>query len=224
MLCEKCKTKVKMTTEFITEVIGKQAAFRVTGKNSKVKDASEMSDLPEDDSSASSSVNLWGITIKKVWSSYENAKDPLNVDAVKTEPKEKPCIVETDSLKRSDPLEAAGIKNEPEEDAGVLKIQTPSFLKDDSEEDYASSEDHNEDSDDSNYEEYKELHNQAKPRRTEALTFTCATCKESYPDFDTLTAHIKSKVNLDDLLCARLNIMNIYIFNICSPGMQQQFP
>lgn len=122
--------------------------------------------------SSSKPLKVGDITIKKVWS--VKMEDPLNFP-VKNEPLEAQHIVM--------------IKEEPSCDIEASNDGSS----------YAFSGSEETNSDDDEDEDYNA--DEGKPTRTnthqtvENLSFTCAKCKQSFADFNTLTVHITSRVS-----------------------------
>lgn len=105
-----------------------------------------------------------GITIKKVHESYH--QDPLDFESLHV---------------KSEPLETCLVKYEPEE----------SFANEEPSDDNGFSDP---DNDDDDFSPDPKVSNSSSMMKVADLSFTCANCKISFDDFDTLTKHITSRV------------------------------
>lgn len=182
--CDSCVTKVKAANDFIQSVLELQNELNMNVANTSsagagsTKESSRASQDVTKSISSKSNLNVRGITIKKISSPPESMLyDPIHVD-IKGEPADVLCIKE-------EPFDVPTL-DIFNEDSSSYASEIGVEVSDD------------DDDDDDDYNERKTTKPKQRPsqRQTiENLSFTCAKCKRTYADFETLTVHITSKVS-----------------------------
>lgn len=200
--CSNCKKNV----EIIIRFVGKLQRYQNRLEDNKSKAVCPLSKMQDSLKGlmTSKAVKVGQVTVKKIC--LEKAEDPLGVP-LKSEADEKPSVIYFQNEPES------SIEAPKENDFSVIEYEDED---DDDDGDYtesAESESSNSESDDVllkalkkasaqralttalNNSKKAKLLKTLKPGTFEHLSFTCAKCKISFSNFQTLTDHITSRVS-----------------------------